>query len=152
MKHDTQLQQEVTGEFGRDVRIDPSHIGVAASRGVVTLMGRVDTDDEKRAAERAAERVKEVKAVVDELEVYPDGGQKPSDEGLATQALRSLAADPAIPDECLTLTIEDGWITVAGEVDWEYQKIAAADDIHRVPGIRGVRNRIVVKAHDVVGG
>jgi osmotically-inducible protein OsmY len=105
-----------------------------------------------RAAARAAERVKEVTAVVQDLEVNTRGGEESTDDGLATRALSALAADPAIPDDRLSLTIEDGWITVAGEVDWEYQKVAAADDIHRVAGIRGVTNDIVITVHDVVGG
>lgn len=144
---DKQLQQAVIDELDWEPSIDASQIGVTASNGVVTLSGHVPTYWEKRAADRAAERVKGVKAIAEEIEVQLRSEDRWADETIADRALQSLASDAAVPKDCITLMVEDGWVTLNGEVGWHYQKKAADHDAHNVAGVRGLTNKISIKPH-----
>jgi osmotically-inducible protein OsmY len=142
---DTELQQAVIDELDWEPSVDASHIGVTASNGVVTLSGHVPSYWEKRMAERAAERVKGVKAIVEEIEVQLRGEDRWADDTIAERALQRLASDAAVPKDRITLKVEDGWVTLHGEVAWNYQKSAAEHDVHGVTGVRGLTNKIAIK-------
>ena len=142
---DKQLQQAVIDELDWEPSVDASHIGVTASNGVVTLSGHVPTYWEKRTAERAAQRVKGVKAIVEEIEVKLRGEDRWADDTIAERALQRLASDAAVPKDRITLKVEDGWVTLNGEVGWHYQKKAAEHDVHGVTGVRGLTNQISIK-------
>jgi osmotically-inducible protein OsmY len=122
-----------------------AHIGVTAREGVVTLSGHVPSYWEKRSAEAAASRVKGVKAVVEEIKVQLANVTLWTDDQLAERALQNLASDGSVPKDQIKLAIEKGWVTLTGEVDWNYQKIAAEYDIHRLLGVVGVTNEIRIK-------
>ncbi|MEX1277661.1 MAG: BON domain-containing protein, partial [Chloroflexota bacterium] len=128
--NDKQIQQAVIDELDWEPSVDAGHIGVTASDGVVTLSGHVPTYWEKRAAERAARRVKGVKAIVEEIEVRLRGENRGADDTIAERALQRLASDAAVPKDRITLKVEDGWVTLSGEVDWHFQKTAAEHDVH----------------------
>ena len=142
---DKQLQQSVIDELDWEPSVDASHIGVTASNGVVTLSGHVPTYWEKRTAERAAQRVKGVKALVEEIEVQLRGEDRWADDTIAERALQRLASDAAVPKDRITLKVEDGWVTLDGEVDWNFQKTAAEHDVHNITGVRGLTNKISIK-------
>jgi osmotically-inducible protein OsmY len=142
---DKELQQAVIDELDWEPSVDASHIGVTASKGVVTLSGHVPTYWEKRTAEQAAQRVKGVKAIVEEIEVRLRGEDRWADDRIAEQALQSLASDAAVPRDVITLKVEDGWVTLTGEVDWHFQKTAAEHDVHNIKGVRGLTNKISIK-------
>lgn len=144
---DKELQQAVIDELDWEPSVDASHIGVTASKGVVTLSGHVPTYFEKRSAERAAQRVKGVKAVVEEIEVQLRGENRWADDTIAGTALQSLASDAAVPKDRITLTVEDGWVTLMGDVAWNYQKAAAEHDVHKITGVRGLTSSISIKPH-----
>lgn len=142
MSFDSQLQRSVLAELNWDPSITAGHIGVTADKGVVTLSGHVATYAEKHAAEVAARRVKGVKAVAEEIEVrLPDHGRK-SDEEIAAAIIDRLAWDVCIPREKVGVTVEKGFVTLTGEVDWHFQRDCVAEDIRRVEGIVGVSNQI----------
>jgi osmotically-inducible protein OsmY len=145
MMNDKQLQQSVTEELAWDPSITSAHIGVTARDGVVTLSGHVPSYWEKRSAEVAASRVKGVKALVEEIHVQLFGGNFWADERIAECGLQNLASDASVPKDHIKLAVEKGWVTLTGEVDWNYQKTAAESDIHRLLGVVGVTSEIKIK-------
>jgi osmotically-inducible protein OsmY len=142
---DEQIQRDVLDELRWDARVQPNEIGVSAKDGVVTLTGWVDSYAKKWAAERAAHRVRGVKAVADDIEVRLPSSAERTDADIAAAATRALEWDAFVPIEKLDVTVAKGWVTLKGEVEWEYQKRAAERVIRRLSGVRGVTNLITVK-------
>ena len=145
MKTDAQLQRDVADELRWEPSIRDNDIGVAAKDGVVTLTGYVDSYAEKFAAERAAERVSGVKALADDLEVKLPGTWQRSDTDIAHAALNAMRWDIQVPDDKIKAKVDSGWVTLEGEVEWQYQKDAASRAVRYLTGVRGVANLIVVK-------
>jgi osmotically-inducible protein OsmY len=143
--NDKQLQQSVDEELAWDPSITSAHIGVTARDGVVTLSGHVPSYWEKRAAEAAASRVKGAKAVVEEIKVQLFGDNLWADDRIAERGLQNLESDVSVPKDHIKLAVEKGWVTLTGEVDWNYQKTAAESDIHRLIGVVGITNEIKIK-------
>ena len=146
MPNDQHLQHAVLAELNWEPGVTAGHIGVSANDGVVTLTGHVESFAEKQAAETAALRVKGVKAVADEIEVRLRPETQRTDDELAAAAVERLAWDVSVPREAVKVTVENGWITLAGEVDWHYQRAAAEQDIHRLFGVVGVTNLITIRS------
>jgi osmotically-inducible protein OsmY len=142
---DEEIQRDVLEELKWDARIQPNEIGVAVKDGIVTLAGWVDSYIKKWAAERAALRVRGVKAVVNDIEVRLPTSAERTDADIAAEALRALTWDALVPTERIRVTVEDGWVTLRGEVEWEYQKRAAERDVSRLAGVRRVTNLIIVR-------
>jgi osmotically-inducible protein OsmY len=141
-------------ELEWDPSVDAAHIGVAAKDGAVTLTGHVSTYSQKWAAVRAAERVFGVKAVADELEVNLPSSHERTDTELAHAAVNVLQWHVQVPDDRVRVTVRDAWITLEGEVEWQYQREAAERCLHNLTGVRGVTNLIAMRparasAHDV---
>lgn len=145
MSNDRQLQEAVLTELNWDQRVTAAHIGVTANAGVVTLTGHVDTFAQKQAAEDAAWRIKGVKAVAEEIEVRLAPETQRRDEDIATAAIDRLAWDVSIPRNAVKVRVEDGWVTLTGQVDGYYQKVSAEEDIRRSFGVVGVSNQIEIK-------
>jgi osmotically-inducible protein OsmY len=145
MSSDTRLQEAVLAELGWDPSVTAANIGVTAKAGVVTLSGRVETFAEKKAAGKAAQRVKGVKAVAEEILVEVPFERTRTDEDIAAAAIERLAWDTSVPADAVSVRVEQGWITLTGEVTWYYQKEAAAQDIARLHGIVGVSNQVIVR-------
>jgi len=132
-------------ELGWEPSIDAGHIGVAANAGVVTLTGRVQSFPQKVAAERAAARVKGVKAVAEDIEVKLPYAIIRGDEDIAEAALERLAWDASVPSDAVAIRVEKGWVTLNGEVDWQFQKEAAAQAVRTLIGVVGLSNQIAIK-------
>jgi osmotically-inducible protein OsmY len=145
MKTDLQLQRDVLDELKFEPSIREAEIGIAAKGGVVTLTGFVDSYAQKFSAERTAERVGGVKAVADEIKVKLPGAHQRSDTDIAHAAVNALRWDVQVPDDRLKATIEDGWIALEGDVEWQYQKWAAEGAVRNLTGVKGVTNLIAVK-------
>ena len=145
MSQDRELQESVMVELGWEPSIDAAHIGVAAHAGVVTLTGHVRSFPQKFAAERAAARVKGVKAVAEEIEVKLPYDVRRSDENIAGAAIERLAWDATVPPDAVEVRVEKGWVTLNGEVDWQFQKEAAAQAVRTLIGVVGVSNLIEIK-------
>jgi osmotically-inducible protein OsmY len=139
---DQWLRVSVARQLETDPSFDASMIGVTNADGVVTLSGYVDTYAGRLAAERAARRVFGVKAVANELEVKLAHGR--IDPDIAKDALQALQARTGIPPG-LSVTVRDGYVTLAGSVDWMYQKTAADRAVRYLRGVRGLINNITVK-------
>jgi osmotically-inducible protein OsmY len=145
MKTDSQLQRDVQDELSWEPSIREAEIGVVAKNGVVTISGYVDTFAEKYMAERAAERVSGVRAIADDLNVrLPTGFQRPDTE-IAHAVVDTLRSDIQVPDDRIQAKVEGGWITLEGDVEWQYEKTAAERAVRYLRGVVGVSNRIAVK-------
>lgn len=142
---DEQIQKDVLAEMKWDARVQPNEIGVAVKDGVVTLTGWVDTYTKKWAAEDAAHRVRGVKAVANEIEVRLPSSAERTDADIAAAAVRALEWDAFVSIERLDVTVSKGWVTLKGEVEWQYQKQDAERVVRRLSGVKGVSNLIVVK-------
>jgi len=143
--NDEDVQREVLTELKFDAEVGQGEIGVVVDDVVVTLTGWVDTLSRKWAAERAALRVRGVKAVANEIEVRLPVGDERTDADIAAAAARALAWDTRIPEEAVRVSVSNGWVTLRGEVDWQYQRREAQRVIRNLTGVRGVTNLITVR-------
>lgn len=141
---DRNLHQAVLDEFEWDPSFNAAHIGVAVEGGIVTLSGHVASYAEKLAAERAAKRVAGVRGVAQEIEVRYPSDKKTADDQIAKRALDILSWDTTIPEDKISVTVQKGWVTLSGEVNWGYQRIQAENAVRRLSGVTGVTNAIAV--------
>ena len=142
---DEEIQRDVLEELKWDARVQPNEVGVAVKDGVVALTGWVDSYAKKWAAERAAHRVRGVVAVANDIEVrIPSAAERP-DPDIAAAVTRALEWDAFVPLDDVEITVSKGWVTLKGEVEWEFQRRAAERAVRRLTGVRGVTNLITVK-------
>jgi osmotically-inducible protein OsmY len=144
-KSNTQLQQDVLLELKYEPSVDASEIGVTAKDGIVNLAGNVKSYAEKYAAVHAAERVAGVKAVTDEMKVDLPAFHVRNDEDIAKAAINALQWDVWVPTDLIKVKVDNGWITLEGEVDYKYQQTAAEDAVRNLTGVKGVSNLINLK-------
>jgi osmotically-inducible protein OsmY len=142
---DAQIQSDVLAELKWEPRLQPNEIGVAVKSGVVTLTGWVDSYTKRLEAEDAAHRVRGVKAVANDIEVRRSSDDKKTDADLAAAAVRALESDAVVSVDALDVTVSNGWVTMKGEVEWQYQKQDAERVVRRLTGVTGVTNLITVK-------
>lgn len=145
MKGDVQLRRDVLDELEWEPSIDSAGIGVTAHAGIVTLTGKVQTYAEKLSAERAAERVLGVHAIANDIEVQLGHTHNRSDADIAEAAANALRWKTLVPKGQIKASVTKGWITLEGEVDWQYQKDAAFDAVRFLVGVHGVTNLIGVQ-------
>jgi len=145
MFDDKHLKQAVLDELQWEPSVNAAHIGVTTKDGVVTLMGSVETYAEKHAAETAALRVKDVKAVAEEIEVKLPFSVKHGDSEIAAAALDRLAWNVSVPKDAVKVAVSKGFVTLTGNVNWHYQHDAAADAVRNLWGVTGVSNQIVIR-------
>jgi osmotically-inducible protein OsmY len=145
MKTDLQLHKDVLEELRWDPRVNEAEIAVSAKDGVVTLSGSVETFAQKYATERIVERVSGVRAVADDLHVRPTDLFRRTDTDIAHSVVNALAWDIEVPADKITAKVESGWITLKGEVDWNFQKLAAERAVRYLGGVKGISNLIEVK-------
>ncbi len=145
MKSNEQLQRDVMDSLRWEPQLNATEIGVIVHDGIVTLTGTVDNYSKKLAAEAATKEVAGVKAVVEKIDVkYSFSGIKTDDE-IATEALKALQNSRNVPDAKIKFEVEDAWVTLNGDVTWNYQKEAAKSVVENVPGVKGVINHIQLK-------
>jgi osmotically-inducible protein OsmY len=145
MKTNANLQHDVIQELDWEPSVDVGHVGVIAKEGIVTLTGHVPVYAEKIAAEEAAKRVHGVKAIANEIEVRPSEVHTRDDEDLAAAAVHGLEWDAKVPEDRVTVTVREGWLTLEGTVDWQHQKAAVDRVVRHMSGVRGVTNSIQVQ-------
>ena len=145
MKTDTQLQKDVLAELAWDPSINASHVGVAVNDGVVLLTGHLDTFVEKHAVERAVQRVAGVKAIAVEMVVKLDPHHQRSDAEIAAAIETALEWHALVPQDRIQVQVERGWVTLRGEVDWDYQRHNAEIAVRPVTGVRGLANHITLR-------
>jgi osmotically-inducible protein OsmY len=143
---DAQIQTDVLAELKWEPRLNPNEIGVAVKDGVVTLTGWVDSYTKRWAAEDAAHRVRGVKAVANDIEVRLGRENEKTDADIAAAAVRALEWDAFVPIDKLDVTVSKGWVTLKGEVEWQFQKQDAEKVVRRLAGVKGVSNLITIKS------
>jgi osmotically-inducible protein OsmY len=148
MKKAEGLQQDVIDELAWDSSIDAPGIGVAVHDGSVTLTGHVRSFTEKRAAEKAAKRVHGVVAVANDVEVRLPGSLQRDDTDVAAAIASALRWSAPVPD-AVSATVERGWVTLDGKVDWAHERRAAENAVRDLAGVRGISNQIQVKPRAV---
>ncbi len=142
---DTQFQRDVLDELKWEPSVNAAHIGVSVKNGIVTLSGHVTSYAEKYAAERAAKRVHGVHAVANEIDVKLPYSSQRTDEDIATACLNALKSRITVPSDKIKVIVNQGWVTLEGEVEWQYQKEAAESAVRNLTGVKGVSNLITVK-------
>ena len=145
MKTDTQLQRDVMEELKWQPSVNAAQIGVEVKDGIVTLAGHVGTYAEKWDAERAAERVSGVKALAVEIDVKLSGLSKRTDGDIASSVKNTLQWTSSLAKDSIKVMVESGWVTLSGDVDWEYQRRAAISGVRYLTGVTGVSNQIAIK-------
>lgn len=139
---DQEIQKDVLAELNWDAQVQPNEIGVSVKDGVVTLTGWVDSYLKKWSAEDAAHRVSGVKAVANDIEVKL--ATERTDADIAEAAVNAVKWDALIPDDKIHVTVTKGWVTLKGEVEWQYEKQEAERVVRRLSGVKGVTNLITV--------
>jgi osmotically-inducible protein OsmY len=146
MYSDNDILKDVTAELKFEPSLRDDDIAVGVRDGVVTLAGFVDSYADKWRAERIAGRVKGVKSVVNDIEVkLPSASARP-DPALARAAVDALQWNTLVPHDRIRVIVEDGWVTLEGDVDWYYQKEEAERAVRNLTGVKGVSNLITVAA------
>jgi len=143
---DTDLQKDIVAELNWEPSLRNDDVAVGVRDGVVTLAGFVDSFIDKWKAERAASKIKGVKAIANELEVkLPTTSSRP-DPDIARAALNALSWNISVPHDRIKVKVEKGWVTLEGDVDWYDQKEAAERAVRHLTGVKGVSNLIMLRA------
>jgi osmotically-inducible protein OsmY len=145
MKTDTQIQQDVIEELKWEQSVNASQIGVEVKDGIVTLAGHVSSFAEKWDAERATQRISGVKALAIEIDVALPGSSHRNDADIARSVENILEWSTYLPRDHVKVMVEGGWITLSGEVDWEYQKQNLTGGIRHLMGVKGVSDNITIR-------
>jgi osmotically-inducible protein OsmY len=144
MKTDAQLKSDVVAELAWDPAVNAAHVGVSVADGVVTLSGSLDSLAEKHAAEKAARRFAGVRGVAVDLSVKLAAQHQRDDTGIAEAVVRALDWNSDVPASRIKAQVEDGWVTLTGEVDWRYQMLAAERAVRTITGVRGITNKVTM--------
>lgn len=146
MKTNSELQKDVQDAIKWEPLLNAAEIGVTVKDGVVSLTGIVDCYAKKIEAENAAKKVVGVKALVENIKIkFPNSWLK-TDVEVANEVLAALNSNLMIPDERLKVSVEEGWVTLEGNLPWNYQRVAAKNAVHLLMGVKGVTNNIKIKS------
>ncbi|QBO58611.1 BON domain-containing protein [Chryseobacterium salivictor] len=152
MKTNVELQRDVQEAIQWEPLLHAAEIGVTAKDGVVSLTGVVDSYAKKKEAEDAAKRVSGVRALVENIEVKIPSAWSKTDAQVANEVLEALKADWSVPNDKVSVKVEDGWVTLEGELPWNFEKEAASNAVKYLTGVKGVINNIKIKSevHDKI--
>lgn len=152
MKTNAELQTDVQNAIKWEPLLHAAEIGVTAKDGVVSLTGEVDSYAKKMEAERAAKKVIGVKSLIEQIEVkYPSKWSK-TDSEIVDEVVQALKDSWTVPNKKVTVKVENGWVTLEGELPWNYQREDAKSAVHYLSGVKGVTNNIKIKSesHDAI--
>lgn len=150
MKTDFEIQQDVMAELLWEPALNGTQIGVSVNQGIVMLSGVVDTYYKKVLAEKATKKVSGVKAVAEEITVSVRGGKTHTDVDIAKAVVNALEWNSSIDDSKIRVQVENGEVTLDGEVEWNFQKISAQKAVENLAGVRHIINNLHVKNRVVV--
>ena len=144
---DTALRELILDELEFEPSVDAANIGVAVDGGIVTITGHVPTYAERTTAEHAVAGVKGVKGIACEIEVRPVGTNFTADDEIARRAVQSLEWNVSVPRDKVQVKVKQGWVTLTGKVEWQYQKSASYGAVQGLAGVKGVINDVDVAPH-----
>ncbi|QLL10752.1 BON domain-containing protein [Pseudomonas chlororaphis] len=142
---DLNLRKFILEELEFQPDIDAANIGVTVENGVVTLTGHVNSYAQKISAERAVKGIKGVRALAEEIQVRLEKGAGTADDTIANRAANILSWSSDVPEGDIKIMVQNGWITLEGEVDWQYQKETAERAVRKLSGVVGVDNRLTLR-------
>lgn len=142
MKSDMELRHDVEQELEWEPSIDARRIGVTVADGIVTLTGVVGSYSERWKAERVVERLPGVKGIANDIVVEPTAQR--SDTDIAKAAVDALKWNVLVPSDRIKVKVDNGWVRLTGEVNWDYQRRAAERAVRDLPGVKGITNLIAV--------
>ena len=151
MKSDQELRSDITAELLWDPAVESDDIDVSVKNGIATVQGQVSTFAQNEAVSRAVHRVGGVRGLVLRLEVKLAPEHQRSDEELTEAALYALRWNSLVPDDRVKVEVEDGWVTLVGEVDFDYQRASAEQCVRPLVGICALDNKITLKPHADAG-
>jgi osmotically-inducible protein OsmY len=146
MKTDKQLKNDILAELRWEPSVNAEQIGVEVKDGVVTLAGHVYSYVEKWAAEEAAQKVSGVRALAVEIDVNLPGLSQRNDADIAGSVQSVLEWTTYLPKDSIKIQVEGGWVTLSGDVEWEYQRRAAVDAVRHLMGVKGISNDILIES------
>jgi osmotically-inducible protein OsmY len=147
MRSDSEIERDVKAEFEWDPDLDATDIAISVKKGVVTLAGFVKSYTDKYEAEAAAKRVAGVVGLANDLEVRMPSVDERPDPDIARDAVAALKSQLPISSEKIKVIVKNGWVTLEGEVEWQYQRQTAEIAVRRIKGVKGVSNTILLKPH-----
>jgi osmotically-inducible protein OsmY len=145
-RSDSEIQKDVNDELRWDPALREDDVAASVRDGVVTLAGFVVSYSDKWRAERVASKVKGVRGIANDLQVKLPSSSQRADPDIARAALDALKWDIVVPRDRITVRVENGWVTLDGDVDWYFQRQAAERAVRNLTGVRGVTNLVVIKA------
>ena len=146
MKNNAQLQKDVQDAIKWEPLLNAAEIGVTVKDGVVTLTGNVDNYSKKSQAEDAAKNVAGVKVVVEKIEINYSNWGTTSDGDIAKEIVSALKWNFQVPNDTVKVKVENGWVTLDGELNWNFQRDAAKDAVRHLNGVKGVTNNLKIKS------
>lgn len=153
MRTDTEIQEDVMSELRWQPSLSAANIGVAVKSGVVTLSGTVENYAQKLAAERSVKKVLGVRAIAEDMQIGVSPVYSKTDADIAASVVSALQWHSAVPENRVKAKVENGTVTLEGEVDWDFQRTSAKNAVSNLLGVRDVINLITLKAraaaHDV---
>lgn len=147
MRNDMQIQADVLEQLRWSPRIFEKDIAVSVRDGIVTLGGTVGSYAQRIAAEHEAEHVAGVKAIANDIQVKLPGSAQRSDAEIAHAAVSALLWDVEVPEDKIQMTVDNGFVTLSGNVEWNFQRSAAERAVRYLSGVKGVINHIAITAH-----
>src|SRR5882672_3273672 len=145
MRSDSEIERDVKEELEWDPDLDATDIAVSVKKGVVTLAGFVKSYTDKYEAEAAAKRVAGVSAVANDLEVRMPSVDERPDPDIARDAVAAIKSQLPISSEHIKIVVKNGWVSLEGQVEWQYQRQTAENAVRRIKGVKGVSNTILLK-------
>jgi osmotically-inducible protein OsmY len=147
MKNNSALQKDVQDAIKWEPLLNAAEIGVTVKDGIVTLTGVVDNYSKKTEAEDAAKNVAGVKAIVEKIEVkFNTSSGKKDDNEIAVEVVNAFKWNWRVPNDKVKVKVENGWITLEGELAWNCEREAARDAVKNLLGVTGVSNNIQIKS------
>ncbi|MDQ0594980.1 osmotically-inducible protein OsmY [Chryseobacterium ginsenosidimutans] len=145
MKTDTELQNDLQDAMKWEPLLHSAEIGVIVKNGIVTLTGFVDSYVKKLQAEHAAKKVLGVKVLVENIKVRLPDPRSKTDQEIAGEIIVAFEANSFIPEEKITVKVENGWVDLDGEVSWDYLRDITENAVKYLAGVKGIYNNITVK-------
>jgi osmotically-inducible protein OsmY len=145
MRSDSDIERDVKDELQWDPDTDATDIAVSVKGGVVTLAGYVKSYSDKYEAEAAAKRIAGVRGVANDLEIRLLSVDERPDPDIARDAVATIKAHLPISSENIKVVVQNGWVTLEGRVEWQYQRQTAENAVRRIKGVKGVTNLIQLK-------
>ena len=145
MKTNEELRKDIVAELAWEPSLDASNIGVTAKDGIVHLTGHVHSYAERYHAEKCVQRVGGVHGIANELEVRVLSANELEDSDIVRAAVIALQFNVLVPSDQVQAVVQHGWITLTGEVNWQFQKTLAEKAVRYLPGVKGITNRIAIR-------